>query len=150
MADFNDLKNRIGEEIGVSGWITVEQSMVDEFARATKDYQPIHNDPAFAASTPFGGTIVHGFLTLSLLTHLITSSDADPAKDVRTVLNYGTDKVRFLAPLPVGSRVRGRFKLLGLVERNPGEYRQTVEATIEIEGASKPALIAEWLFQRFA
>jgi acyl dehydratase len=150
MTDFDVLKNQIGQEIGLSPWVVIEQSMIDQFGAVTKDYQPIHNDPIFAASTPFGGTIAHGFLTLSLLTHMITNSGADPAKGVRTVLNYGTDKVRFLTPVRAGARVRGRFKLVDLVERRAREYRQTVEATIEIEGAPKPALVADWLFQRFA
>jgi acyl dehydratase len=144
------LKARTGETIGTSDWVTVDQAMIDRFAEATGDHQFIHVDPERARLTPFGGTIAHGFLTLSLLSMLFERSGAPAPGGIRMGVNYGTNKVRFLAPVRSGSRIRGHFKLLGLEEKRPGQYQETIEATIEIEGQDKPALIAEWIFQLFA
>ena len=142
-----DLVARVGEEIGVSDWLEVDQARIDAFADCTEDHQFIHVDPERAKLTPFGGTIAHGFLTLSLLSKL--SADASPKPAVQMSVNYGFNKVRFLSPVKSGQRIRGRFKLLELVEKRPGQWQQTVEATVEIEGSDKPCLLAEWIFQHF-
>ncbi|WP_179961580.1 MaoC family dehydratase [Pikeienuella piscinae] len=139
-----ELRALIGSEIGVSRWIEVNQSMIDGFAEITDDHQFIHVDPVKAAETPFGGTIAHGFLTLSLLSTMVY--EAGPSLNGVTMgVNYGFDRVRFLSPVRSGKRVRGRFTLAKLDESVPGEatYRQNV--TVEIEGEEKPALIAEWI-----
>ncbi len=140
---------RIGTET-VSDWVEVTQAMIDQFADATGDHQFIHLDAVRAAQTPFGGTIAHGFLTLSLML-LLSGKFADPAglEGVRMGVNYGGNKVRFLSPVRSGSRVRGRFKLLEFDEKRPGQFQQTTEFTVEIEGQDKPAMIAEWISQIF-
>ncbi|WP_394652183.1 MaoC family dehydratase [uncultured Sphingomonas sp.] len=132
-----------------SDWIDVTQAMIDKFADATGDHQFIHTDPERAAQTPFKGTIAHGFLTLSLMPLLATLTDEPEIAGVRMGVNYGCNKLRFLTPVRSGSRVRGHFKLLELVEKRPGQWQQTVEFTVEIEGQDKPALIAEWISQIF-
>lgn len=132
-----------------SDWIDVTQAMIDKFADATGDHQFIHIDPERAAQTPFGGTIAHGFLTLSLMPLLATKTDTPEIDGVRMGVNYGGNRVRFLTPVRSGSRVRGHFKLLELVEKRPGQWQQTTEFTVEIEGQDKPALIAEWISQIF-
>ena len=137
-----------GQE-SVSEWVTVDQATIDKFAEATGDHQFIHVDPERAAQTPFGGTIAHGFLTLSLMPMLAQRTDQPQIEGVRMGVNYGGNKVRFLTPVRSGSRVRGRFKLLELVEKRPGQWQQTNEFTVEIEGQEKPALIAEWISQIF-
>jgi len=144
-----DLARTIGSET-VSDWVEVTQKMIDQFAEATGDHQFIHVDPERAKLTPFGGTIAHGFLTLSLMP-LLSSKVADRPEiaGVKMGVNYGGNKVRFLTPVRSGSRVRGRFKLLELTEKRPGQWQQTVEFTVEIEGQDKPALIAEWISQIF-
>ena len=144
-----EMKARVGA-ITVSDWITVTQGMIDAFAEATGDRQFIHVDPVAAAATPFGGTIAHGFLTLSLMPALAASvPDAPMLANVRMGVNYGGDRVRFLTPVRSGSRVRGHFKLLSFVEKQPGRFQQTTEFTVVIEGQEKPALIAEWISQIF-
>jgi len=143
-----DLTAKVGEEIGLSDWLAVDQTRIDAFADCTEDHQFIHVDPAAAKMTPFGGTIAHGFLTLSLLSRLMELAVDKP--QVQMSVNYGFNKVRFLTPVKSGQRIRGRFKLLELVEKRPGQWQQTVEATVEIEGGDKPCLIAEWMFQHFA
>jgi acyl dehydratase len=144
-----EMGGRVGQE-QVSEWVEVTQEMIDKFADATGDHQFIHVDPARAAMTPFGGTIAHGFLTLSLMP-LLSSKITDPARleGVKMGVNYGGNKVRFLTPVRSGSKVRGRFKLLSFEEKRPGQYQQTNEFTVEIEGAPKPAMIAEWISQIF-
>ncbi|EYB69109.1 MaoC-like dehydratase [Deinococcus phoenicis] len=138
-----DLRARVGEEIALSGWVTVTQEMVQQFADATGDWQFIHVDPERAAQTPFGGPIAHGFLTLSLLAgHFLTAGGAPRLEGARMVVNYGLNRVRFIAPVPVGSRLRNRAVLLG-VEDGPGHAQLTVGNTIELEGAQKPAATAE-------
>ena len=143
------LKAKTGEPIGTSEWILVDQAMIDRFAEATDDHQFIHTDPAKAAMTPFGGTIAHGFLTLSLLSAMMAKSDVPTPEGVRMAVNYGANKVRFLTPVRSGSRVRAHFRLIELVEKRSGQLQQTMEATVEIEGQDKPALVAEWIFQLF-
>jgi len=137
-----DLARRIGEEIGVSSWITLDQQRIDEFARCTGDDQWIHVDVARAAKeSPFGGTIAHGFLTLSLLAptafEVLTSR-----MTLKQAVNYGIDKMRFLAPVRAGKRVRNRIKIAGLEDKGGGRFVLTTENTIEIEGEDKPALVA--------
>ena len=150
MATIETLGAKVGQELGLSDWLLVDQAMIDTFAEATRDRQFIHVNPDMAKMTPFGGTIAHGFLTLSLLSHLLEASGANALDGIRMALNYGTNKVRFLTPVRAGSRVRGRFALLELTEKQPGLYQETIEATVEIEGADKPALVAEWIFQLYA
>ncbi len=139
-----DLQSLIGTEVGVSRWIEVDQARIDAFAKITEDEQFIHVDPEAAKATPFGGTIAHGFLTLSLASAM--SYDAvKPLEGVVMGVNYGFDKLRFLAPVPAGSKVRGRFKLLSAEDKGGGRWLLKHELTVEIEGGDKPALIAEWL-----
>lgn len=144
----SDLPSLIGQEVGVSRWIEVDQARIDAFARITEDEQFIHVDPERAKSTPFGGTIAHGFLTLSLASAMSYDAVA-PLDGVVMGVNYGFDKLRFLAPVPAGSKVRGRFKLLSAEDKGAqdGVTRWLLkhELTVEIEGGDKPALIAEWL-----
>ena len=144
-----EMKGRVGTE-QVSDWVEVSQEMIDKFADATGDHQFIHVNPAMAAMTPFGGTIAHGFLTLSLMPLLSSKvPDAVQVEGAKMGVNYGGNKVRFLTPVRSGSKVRGRFKLLSFDEKKPGQYQQTNEFTVEIEGAPKPAMIAEWISQIF-
>ncbi|MBK8629760.1 MAG: MaoC family dehydratase [Sphingomonadales bacterium] len=139
----------VGKEVGVSDWLLIDQDMVNKFAEATGDHQWIHVDEEKAKLTPFGGTIAHGFLSLSLLPVLSAKADLPRLDGVKMGVNYGGNKTRFLSPVRVGSRVRGRFKMLELEEKRPGQWQQTLEYTLEIEGAEKPALIAEWITQMF-
>lgn len=142
-----EMQARVGEVIGTSGWTEIDQQRINLFADATGDHQFIHVDPEAAKMTPFGQTIAHGFLTVSMLSALM--ADAVEALPVRMSINYGFNKLRFLTPVKSGQRIRGQFKLLELAEKRPGQWQQTVEATVEIEGGDKPALIAEWIFQHF-
>jgi acyl dehydratase len=140
----SELSSLIGTEIGVSRWFEVDQARIDAFAEVTEDRQFIHVDPEAAKATPFGGTIAHGFLTLSLASAM--SYDAvQPLGGAVMGVNYGFDRLRFLAPVPAGSRVRGRFKLLSAEDKGGGRWLLKHELTVEIEGGDKPALIAEWL-----
>lgn len=141
----DELRGKIGQEIGVSDWLLVDQEMIDKFADATGDHQFIHVNPEMAKMTPFGGTIAHGFLTLSIMPRLQQNVEAMMPSGIRMGLNYGGNKVRFLTPVRSGSRVRGHFKLLALEEKRPGQIQQTLEYTLEIEGVDKPAVIAEWI-----
>lgn len=140
----SDLQSLVGQEVGLSRWITVDQARIDAFARITEDEQFIHVDPARAEATPFGGTIAHGFLTLSLASAMSYDAVA-PLDGVVMGVNYGFDKLRFLAPVPAGSSIRGRFRLLSAEDKGGGRWLLKHELTVEIEGADKPALIAEWL-----
>lgn len=144
-----EMKTRVGQPLGTSEWVLVDQAMIDKFADATGDHQFIHVNPEAAKMTPFGGTIAHGFLTLSLFPQLFEKSDAPRPEGVKMGVNYGGNKVRFLAPVRSGKRVRGHFKLVELEEKRPGQFQQTLEFTVEIEGEDKPALIAEWMSQFF-
>lgn len=145
----DELQALTGKETGVSDWLTIDQAMIDRFADATLDHQFIHVDAERAAQTPFGGTIAHGFLTLSLLSYFSAHADLPRPAGIRMGVNYGLNKVRFVAPVHSGKRVRARFKLLELAEKRPGQFQQTNEVTVEIDGEDKPALIAEWIGQFF-
>jgi acyl dehydratase len=143
-----DLSGRVGEEIGVSPWLTVTQERIDLFAKAIDDPQLIHVDPVKAKQGPFGTTIAHGFLTLSLLSHLIESTFS--FEERRMGINYGLNKVRFTAPLPSGSRIRARF-VLAKYETLPGNgVQNTWAVTVEREGGDKPVLVAEWLGRSYS
>ena len=144
VATIDEIRARIGSETGVSDWILVDQARIDAFAEATEDRQFIHIDPEAAAQTPFGGTVAHGFLSLSLLSAMAQQGILRPEK-IQMGVNYGLDKVRFLAPVRSGARVRGRFRLERFEEKAPGRYQFTHHVTVEIEGEEKPALIAEWI-----
>lgn len=143
------IKELVGEVVGTSAWIEVTQERINQFAEATGDFQFIHIDAEKAKHTPFGGTIAHGFLTLSLIPLLTHESDCPRPEGVKMGVNYGGNKTRFLAPVRSGKRVRGLFKLLELDEKRPGQWQQTMEITIEIEDEPKPALICEWITQFF-
>ena len=145
----DELKGMVGQVIGTSEWVLVDQEMINKFADATGDHQFIHVNEAMAKMTPFGGTIAHGFLTLSLLPLLSAKSDLPRLAGIKMGVNYGGNKVRFLAPVRSGKRVRGITKLLEIEEKRPGQWQQTVEFTVEIEGEDKPAMIAEWMSQFF-
>jgi acyl dehydratase len=140
-----DAKTKIGTEVGVSNWITVDQEMIDKFATVTHDEQWIHIDPdRAAAETPFGGAIAHGFLTLSLGSRFAYDCFNMLPGQVMGI-NYGMNKLRFLNPVVAGSRVRGRFTLQEVATKGPKNMLRTNLLTIEIEGEETPALIAEWL-----
>lgn len=143
-ASLDEIRSRVGEEVGVSSWLAVGQARIDAFADATDDHQFIHVDPAAAAQTPFGGTIAHGFLTLSLLSRMAAEGMLTP-QGVKMAVNYGFDRIRFLAPVRSGSRVRGRFTLDSVEEKAPGQWLLRHTVTVEIEGEDKPALTAQWL-----
>ena len=140
----DDYRALIGTEVGVSDWILVDQARIDTFAKVTEDYQFIHIDPVAAAQTPFGTTIAHGYLTLSLCSAF--GYQAMPAiEGARMGVNYGLNKVRFMAPVKSGSRVRGRFTLSAIEPRGDSGFQSTVQVIVEIDGEAKPALAAEWL-----
>ena len=142
-----ELETRVGQEVAVSPWLDVTQDRIDTFAKAIEDFQWIHVDRERARHSPYGGTIAHGFLSLSLLSHLseMTFSFADRKKGV----NYGLNRVRFTAPLPSGSRVRARFTL-GKFERIDGNGVQvTWNTVVEREGGDKPVLVAEWIGRHY-
>jgi acyl dehydratase len=137
----------IGTEIGVSDWFTISQAQIDAFADCTHDHQYIHVDPAAAAQTPFGGTIAHGFLTLSLLSAMAYQMPS--IEGAVMGVNYGFNKIRFVSPVRSGARIRGRFTLAELTQIRPGEVQFMMQVTVEIEGQDKPALVAEWLSRRY-
>ena len=143
-ANLAEIRARVGEEIGISDWLTVDQTRIDAFGEATEDRQFIHTDPAAAAQTPFSGTIAHGFLSLSLLSRMGAEAMLIPA-GMKMAVNYGLDRVRFLAPVRSGKRVRGRFVLDSVEEKAPGQILMRHTVTVEIEGEDKPALTAQWL-----
>ena len=144
IASLDDIRLTIGTEIGVSDWITVDQQRIDAFAETTEDRPFIHIDPAAAAQTTFGGTIAHGFLSLSLLSRMAT--DVMQVPDITLMaINYGLDRVRFIAPFRAGSRVRGRFVLDAVEDKAPGQLLLRHTVTVEIEHQAKPALTAQWL-----
>jgi acyl dehydratase len=140
----SELPSRVGQELEPSSWLEISQERVNAFADATDDHQFIHVDPARAARTPLGGTIAHGFLTLSLLPGL-TAETAPEIEDLAMVINYGADKLRFLHPVRVGSRIRVRQQYLEASERRPGQWLLKTLVTVEIENEAKPALVAETL-----
>lgn len=143
-ASLTEIRSRTGEEIGVSSWILIDQQRIDEFAEATEDHQFIHVDPDGAAQTPFGGTIAHGFLSLSLLSRMGAEAMLLP-EGMKLAINYGLDRVRFLAPVHSGKRVRGRFTLDSVEEKAPGQLLLKHLVSVEIEGEERPALSATWL-----
>jgi acyl dehydratase len=143
----SDLQGLVGQELGVSEWFTITQEQVQKFADATGDQQWIHVDPERAKAGPFGAPIAHGFLTLSLLPAM--TATAFTVTQTRMGVNYGLNKVRFPAPVPVGSRLRGRFKLTEYLPLEGGA-QMTVECTMEREGSEKPVCVAESLARRYA
>ena len=145
-ASLRELEQRVGEEVGVSPWVEVTQERIDTFAKAIDDFQWIHVDRARAKASPFGGTIAHGFLTLSLLSHL--SERTFGFTDRKMGVNYGLNRVRFTSPVPSGARVRARFTLAKF-ERLEGGVQVTWNTVVEIEGKDKPALVAEWIGRHY-
>ncbi|MFL6746694.1 MAG: MaoC family dehydratase [Sphingomicrobium sp.] len=144
VASLDDIRAKIGQEIGVSSWLMVGQPRIDAFADATEDHQFIHVDPEAAAKVGLGGTIAHGFLTLSLLSRMAAEVMLIP-DGLKMAVNYGLDRVRFVAPVRSSKRVRGRFTLDSVEEKAPGQLLMRHVVTVEIEGADKPALTAVWL-----
>ncbi|KFI29868.1 nodulation protein NodN [Haematobacter missouriensis] len=144
-----ELAERVGEEIGLSDWKVIDQPLIDAFAKVTDDHQFIHVDPGRAAAEgPYGTTVAHGLLTLSLLPALARSA-LPKLTNVRSSVNYGFDRVRFVAPVPVGARIRGRFRLTRADWRSPDALLAVWGVTVEIEGADRPALLADWLGLRY-
>jgi acyl dehydratase len=144
-----EVKAQVGQNVGTSEWVEMSQERINQFAEATGDHQFIHLDAEKAKLTPFGGTIAHGFLTLSMIPYLSAHSDLPKVDGVKMGVNYGGNKTRFISPVRSGKRIRGHWKLLELEEKRPGQWQQTHEITIEIEGEDKPALITEWIMQFF-
>lgn len=141
-------RGKAGEEIGVSRWFALDQSRIDSFAEITEDRQFIHLDPEAAAKTPFGGTVAHGYLTLSMLSAM--AYDVVPTIQGATMgVNYGFNKLRFLSPVRSGKRIRGAFKVLDVSEHASGGIQTIFAVTVEIEGETKPALSAEWITLHF-
>jgi acyl dehydratase len=148
VATIEEIQERVGSEIGVSDWILVDQARIDAFADITEDHQFIHVDPERAAKTPFRGTVAHGFLTLSLLSRMADGVMLRP-ESLRMAVNYGFEKVRFMAPVRSGKRVRGHFRMLSADEKRPSQWQITYEVRVEIEDEEKPALIADWIGYMF-
>jgi len=144
IATLEDIRARVGEEVGVSSWLTMDQERITAFAETTEDRQFIHVDPDAAAQTPFGGTVAHGFLTLSMLSRMAAESMLVP-DTLKMAVNYGFERVRFIAPVRSGKRIRGRFVLDSVGEKAPGQLLMRHNVTVEIEGEDKPALTAQWL-----
>ena len=145
---FEDLKKQLGLEVGVSRWFTIDQERIDKFADLTEDWQYIHTDPIAAKNTSFNGTIAHGFLTVSLLSAMYY--DAIPVIEGSELgVNYGFDKLRFLSPVKVGSKVRGHFELADIREGRPFEISTTWRVEVEIETFEKPALVAHWIGRQY-
>ncbi|MEO1731130.1 MAG: MaoC family dehydratase [Pseudomonadota bacterium] len=144
-----ELATKVGEVIGTSEWVEMSQERINQFADATGDHQFIHIDEEAAKMTPFGGTIAHGFLTLSMMPYLGANSNMERIDGVKMGVNYGGNKTRFIAPVRAGKRIRGHWKLVEMVEKRPGQWQQTSEVTMEIEGEDKPALICEWITMYF-
>ena len=142
-----DLQALIGQPLGHSDWITVDQPRVNAFAEATEDRQWIHVDPERAQAGPFGGPIAHGFLTLSLIPYFFETGFS--VRESRMVVNYGLNKVRFTAPVPVGSRLRAAFRLLAMDDVAGGAVQLTVQVAIEAEGAARPVCVAESLARHY-
>jgi acyl dehydratase len=145
----DDFRMMTGRALGTSPWIVVSQEMIDRFAEATGDDQFIHIDAGRARSTPLGGTVAQGFLSLGLMPRLFEMADLPRPSDVKLRLNYGGNRTRFPAPVKSGSRVRGHFRLLALDEKRSGQFQMTIEYILEIEAVDKPGVIAEWITQFF-
>ena len=142
----DELRAAAGSQLGVSDWITIDQTQIDTFADATLDHQWIHIDEERAKTGPFGRTIAHGFLTLSLLSHLV--SQTYRIEGTKMGVNYGLNRVRFTSPVPVGSKVRGNIELVDVADVEGG-VQMTTKVTVEIEGSERPALVAEWLTRQY-
>ncbi len=149
MATIDEMKALVGTNIGTSDWVLVDQEMINKFADSTGDHQFIHVDIEMAKNTPFGQTIAHGFLTLSLIPRLSETAKLPRLENIKMGVNYGSDKLRFLAPVKSGKRVRAHFKLASFEEKRPGQIQQMQVITVEIEGEDKPALFCEWISQTF-
>ena len=148
MINPSELPGIVGTEVGLSDWIALEQERINSFADVTEDHQFIHINEEAAKMTPFGGTIAHGFLTLSMLSKFAEQAGI-VLEGVKMGVNYGFEKVRFLSPVPSGSKVRGRFVLKDAVEKKPGQFLLTYTVSVEIDGTDKPALVADWLAMQF-
>ena len=144
VASLDEIRAKVGQPLGASGWIEVGQDRITAFADATDDHQFIHVDPIAAAQTPFGGTIAHGFLSLSLLSRMAADVMQVP-ETAKMAVNYGLDRVRFIAPVRAGKRVRGHFTLDAADDKAPGQLLLKHTVTVEIEGEERPALTAQWL-----
>jgi acyl dehydratase len=144
VATLAEITARIGTEIGISDWITIDQPRIDAFAEVTEDRQYIHVDPDAAAMSMFGGTVAHGFLTLSLLSRFAADVMLVPP-ELKMAVNYGFNNVRFLAPVPVGAKVRGIFRLTNIEEKGPGKLLMHHNVMVDIDVTEKPALTADWL-----
>jgi acyl dehydratase len=144
VASFDEIRSKVGRPLDPSPWIEISQQEINTFADVTGDHQFIHVDPEAASRTPFGGTVAHGFLTLSLLSQMAGSVMLVP-DTIRMGVNYGFDKVRFIAPVRAGKRVRGHFTLASMAEKKPGQWQFLHNVTVEIEGEDRPALTAEWI-----
>jgi len=145
LIDADQLSEYIGKEVGLTDWLEINQDRINIFAEATDDFQYIHIDESRATETPFGTTIAHGFLTLSLLSKLSSMGGGIKLKSAVMGINYGLDKVRFISPVKVNSKIRARFELVNAEEKKPKHYLLKHNVTVEIDGEEKPALIAEWL-----
>ncbi|MCZ7561243.1 MAG: MaoC family dehydratase [Burkholderiaceae bacterium] len=143
-----ELRPLVGQEIAVSDWVEVTQQRIDQFAQATGDHQWIHVDPQRAAKGPFGTTIAHGYLTLSMLP--LFSETAIELRGVRMSVNYGLNRVRFMSPVPVGSELRGRFRLMAIEDIANGGLQITTEVTVERKGSDRPVCVAESIARRYA
>ncbi len=143
-----DLEGLKGTEIGVSDWLEVSQERINAFADCTEDFQFIHIDEEAAKNTPFGGTVAHGFLSLSLLSRLAADVSL-VLEGIKMGVNYGFEKIRFLQPVRAGKKIRGHFVLKEFIEKRPGQWMLTYDVTVEIEGEEKSALVAEWLTMQF-
>ncbi|MDT7531075.1 MaoC family dehydratase [Sphingopyxis sp. SE2] len=141
---WDEIRALIGAELGESEWVLISQTMINRFGSTTRDTQFIHVDPVAAAKTDFGGTIAHGFLTLSLLTHMIEQVALFP-HGTTMAINHGFDRVRFLAPVRSGDRIRGRFSIEDVENKRQDRWRFTYRVSVEIEGMPRPALVARWL-----
>ncbi len=148
--DVSTLQEYVGKSMGESEWFQIDQERINNFADTTLDHQFIHVNPEMAKQTPFGGTIAHGFLTLSLLPYLQSEmKELVVPQGLKMGMNYGFDKIRFLAPVKTGARVRATATLKSVTEKNPGQFLFSSEYVIEIEGEDKPALMCEWLLMYF-
>ncbi|MFD1218236.1 MaoC family dehydratase [Microbulbifer celer] len=141
-------KEYIGRETDSTDWLVIDQARISAFADCTLDHQFIHVDPVAAKKSPFGSTIAHGFLTLSLLSHFAEQLQV-AVEGVKMGVNYGLDKVRFINPVKVDQRIRARAKISDIQQKKPGQFQIKLDVTVEIDGEDKPAMIAEWLFMQF-
>jgi acyl dehydratase len=144
VASLDEIRGKVGSSLGASPWIEIGQRSIDAFADVTGDHQFIHVDPQAAAQTPFGGTVAHGFLTLSLLSQMAAHVMLVP-DTTKMAVNYGFERIRFIASVRAGKRVRGHFTLAAMEEKRPGQWQFLHHVTIEIEGEPKPALTADWM-----